>query len=138
MSHPILILLTVLIFVLLITTRYFKPQAPAPTPTPTTTPMTKLDNSWQLVFNDEFNGSELDPTKWITSFPWGRNGANPAELQYYAEDAFECTNGVHRIKAEKRPMAGHDYTSGIITSYGKFHLTYGYVEMRAKMPKGKG
>ena len=139
MSHPILVvLLAALVFVLFITTRYIKPHVSTHTPTPTTSPTARLDSSWQLVFSDEFNGSELDTTKWITSFPWGRSGANPDELQYYAEDAFEFANGIHRIRAEKRSMAGYEYTSGIITSYGKFHLTYGYIEIRAKIPQGKG
>lgn len=95
-------------------------------------------SAWQIVFNDEFEADALDDSKWLTAFPWGRNGANESELQYYAEDAFEFQNGVSRIKAEKRPMAGHDYTSGIITSYNRFHFQYGYAEIRAKLPAGQG
>jgi beta-glucanase (GH16 family) len=108
------------------------------TPTPVLSPAVTLDSSWHLVFNDEFEETALDINKWLTMFPWGRSGANSSELQYYAEDAFELINGIHRIRAEKRSMAGYDYTSGIITSYGTFHLKYGYVEIRAKMPKGQG
>ena len=31
-----------------------------------------------------------------------------------------------------------DYLSGILTSYGSFRMTHGYVEMRAKVPPGRG
>src|SRR5690242_15236708 len=35
-------------------------------------------------------------------------------------------------------MAGHDYTSGMISSFGHFAQQYGYFEIRAKFPAGKG
>lgn len=108
------------------------------TPTPSIPIGPASDSSWQLVFDDHFEGDTLDPDKWLTQFPWGRDGANPSELQYYAEDAFEVANSINRIKAAQRSMAGHDYTSGIITSYGAFAMTYGYVEIRARVPSGKG
>lgn len=121
-----------------LTTRTTISRALSLTPTPVPTPNAPLDGSWQLVFNDEFDGQELDTTKWMTRFPWGRNGANSSELQYYVEDAFEVINGIHRIKAEQRSVAGFDYTSGIITSFGVFTMTYGYVEARVRVPSGQG
>ncbi len=104
--------------------------------------MSKVSNlppgSWQLVFDDHFDGVSIDGSKWITSFPWGRDGANASELQFYEPDAFLLTSSLVRIKAEKRTMDEHNYTSGIITSYGKFAMTYGYAEIRTKVPYGKG
>jgi beta-glucanase (GH16 family) len=35
-------------------------------------------------------------------------------------------------------MHEFNFTSGIITSFASFNLTYGYVEVRAKVPKGRG
>lgn len=135
-NSALIIFLSILIFGLFITWRHHWGFPFTHTTSPSTS--LTLDNTWQLVFSDEFNGVELDLDKWITAFPWGRTGANSSELQYYAEDAFEFVNGVHRIRAEKRSMAGYDYTSGIITSFGKFHVMSGYIEIRARMPNGKG
>lgn len=137
--HQILlaILAALLVLELYLATRYTLTSAAPPPPTPSV-PVIAIDHSWELIFSDEFDGTEVNADKWITMFPWGRNGANPSELQYYAEDAFEFLEGIHRIKAEQRSMAGYDYTSGIITSAGKFSMTYGYMEVRAKMPHGQG
>ncbi len=94
---------------------------------------------WQMVFEDEFDGDSLDDCKWSTAYPWGaRTGATNGESEYYTDDAFEFTGGTLRIRAEKRDISGFHYTSGMIASYGKFSQKYGYFEMRAKLPQGKG
>lgn len=93
--------------------------------------------AWNTVFTDHFEAASLDLNKWITSLPWGRTNGN--ELQYYAEDAFDLSVfSRNRIKAERRQMYGYSYTSGAITSHTLFSLQYGYVEIRTKIPKGKG
>ena len=40
------------------------------------TPITSLPDpsGWKLAFSDEFDGKELDPTKWNTYYPWVENG----------------------------------------------------------------
>ena len=95
------------------------------------------DNSWSLVFDDEFDGTTLDRDKWHTAYPWGRDRSSVGELQWYADDAFVEQDGILRIVAQHRPMEGHQYTSGIIASWDTFSTTYGYFEIRAKIPKGK-
>ncbi len=40
---------------------------------------------WAYAGGDEFNGNELDYTKWLDSYPWGRNLYCNQELQYYTD-----------------------------------------------------
>lgn len=90
-------------------------------------------------FTEEFTGTALNTAKWSKTYPWGlRNNSGTGEVQYYADNAFSLSNGILNIKAEKKATQGYPYTSGIICSYGKFSQQYGYFEMRAKFPKGKG
>jgi beta-glucanase (GH16 family) len=95
---------------------------------------------WKLTFQDEFNGSSLDPQKWNPNDPWGRE--RNQELQAYVKDAFVVTNGLLHIQAEKREAfyarKQRSYTSGMMTTYGKFSQQYGRFEIRCRVPKGKG
>lgn len=90
-----------------------------------------------LVWNDEFDGSELSGEKWFTQRYMG--GRGNSELQTYAGgENLEVSNGTLKIKVEKtgEGQTIGDYTSGRLDS--KFVFTYGRVEMRAKLPAEKG
>jgi beta-glucanase (GH16 family) len=89
-----------------------------------------------LIFNDEFSGSQLDATYWETQYRWGRT--NEPELQYYSADALKVSDGILRIVANRHQMDDMEYTSAMIASYDKFTFTYGYLEMRARIPSGQG
>lgn len=91
---------------------------------------------WRLTFRDEFDGERLDRAKWEDHFQGRRT--NGPELQYYAKDGYEVGGGVLRLKAERRAAGGKDYTSGMIGSFGKFSQKYGYFEIRARCPRGRG
>jgi beta-glucanase (GH16 family) len=86
-----------------------------------------------LIFSEEFNGSQLDTTRWDTYYP-----TYAGELQYYSPDAFEFRNGTINIRADTRHMNGYNYTSGMLTTYGSFSQLHGYYEIRAKLPRGAG
>lgn len=112
---------------------------PSPVPTPELPlPLRTLPDTpkWRLAFNDEFDGSSLNTDNWSTQLQWGR--INRPELQYYSPDAFELKDGILRIKADRQTLGGMDYSSGIISTYWHFWFTFGYVEMRAKLPSGAG
>ena len=57
---------------------------------------------------------------------------------------FSVRDGALSITADRTParltqqLGGYNYTSGLITSQPTFNQTYGYFEMRARLPAGKG
>lgn len=99
-------------------------------------PPAENQQAWELVFSDEFNSGKINPHHWQVQVKAA--DSNSSELQFYANDAVSVTNGTLRIKAEKRNVVNHGYTSGFLTSKGLLAQQYGYFEMRAKIPSGKG
>ncbi len=95
-----------------------------------------------LVWADEFDGNQLDQSKWsyqigngqLYGLPgWGNN-----ELQYYTDSNDTVANGVLTITAKNDGAGGYPYTSTRIRSLNKGDFTYGRFEMRAKLPTGQG
>lgn len=95
---------------------------------------------YRLVWSDEFDYSGLpDSAKWIydtegNEASWGNN-----EAQYYTvgkkENAF-VNDGFLHITALKKDAGGKNYTSARLVS--KADWKYGKVEVRAKLPDGRG
>jgi len=121
------------------------PNAPTPNEN-------RLDD-YEMVFSDEFNNTELDTTKWNTSFLWGPYTVINGEEQHYVDIANDPNFGynpftfdgnymtINTIKTppELLSRAGNQpYLSGLITSYDAFKFTYGYAETRAKFTHGRG
>lgn len=109
--------------------------------------------NWNLVFDDEFNETSLDTTKWTPCFRWGTNaGCNSSTTpqSWYLPSNVIVSNGTLKLKAQNQPITEngttYPYTSGMIStgpwdktrSAAKFALIYGYMEIRAKVPKGQG
>ncbi len=114
--------------------------------------------NWELVFSDEFEGSEVDRSKWNTTYYYGsRTNLWNDEEQYYVDDAFSFEDGVISITAQKldesleafeaidqQLLTAHekstsfDYTSGLLSGHDKVAFTYGYIEIDAKIPSGQG
>ena len=93
---------------------------------------------WTLTFQDEFDGKALDTARWIDSYPDNVRTHSNNEQQYYATDGYLLSKGLLRLKAERRAMEKMPYTSGMVTTYGKFAQKFGWFEIRCRMPKGKG
>jgi beta-glucanase (GH16 family) len=119
-----------------------------------------LSSTATPTFDDEFSSLDLwngSSGIWDTSYPWAPpgGGTNPTnrELEWYINASYSSTNnvdpwyvtrGILHITAAPAALSikpyidYYDYTSGILTTYHSFAQTYGYFEMRARLPEGKG
>jgi hypothetical protein len=88
---------------------------------------------WELTFEDNFEGDDLDTKLWDTGYKAGDH-----EAQYYVDDAFELEDGILKIRAEERQVRDREYTSGILTTQDIFDQRYGRFTIRAKVPVGQG
>ncbi len=108
---------------------------------------TATTSELKLVWSDEFDKDGLpDPTKWSydvgtgCDLPcgcgWGNN-----EKEYYTKDRLEnarAENGNLIIEARKERFEDRDYTSARLVSKGKGDWKYGRIEVKAKIPSGRG
>lgn len=96
--------------------------------------------NWVLVWSDEFNNSGLpDDRKW--SYDVGGDGWGNNELQYYTAKRTEnarIEDTALIIETRKESYSGKNYTSARLVSKNKGDWLYGKVEVRAKLPSGKG
>ena len=116
---------------------------------------------WELVWSDEFDGNNLDSSKWSyweNGDPWksgnylDENGNLVDEYgfkakQYYLRDNVKVENGYLAITVKKEndktvKINGQDrkilYSSGAVHTKNKFTVREGKIEMRAAMPEGIG
>jgi beta-glucanase (GH16 family) len=93
---------------------------------------------YTLVWNDEFDKATLDYTKWEHEI--NGNGGGNNELQYYT--AFPTNSFIEGgkliIKALHENYQGKEYTSARIRSLNKGDWLYGRIEVKAKVPTGRG
>lgn len=97
---------------------------------------------WNLVWSDEFNGPNIDFTKWEHEVN-GEGGGNN-ELQYYTNRDVNSfiDDGKLVIKALKETYTGPDgtraYTSARLRTKYKGDWKYGRFEISTKLPIGQG
>ncbi len=91
--------------------------------------------SWQ----DEFDKpGKPDPAKW--SYALGDHGWGNNELQNYTDkiENAKIEDGNLVITAIKEKSGKAEYSSARLVSKGKGDFLYGKIEVRAKLPKGRG
>lgn len=106
-------------------------------------PQPPVDKNWKFettpVWADEFDYTGApEAAKWgydIGGGGWGNN-----EKQYYTNSTnnAKVQDGKLTITAIKEPINGMNYSSARLVSKNKGDFLYGRVEVRAKLPAGKG
>ncbi len=110
----------------------------------TTTP----PEGYRLVWSDEFERDGApDPAKWVHDTVRNREGWFNHERQYYArasDDNAQVRNGKLLITARRETprdapdWGGQHYTSARLNTRGKAEWTYGFFEVSARLPCGRG
>ena len=97
------------------------------------------EGGYRLVWEDNFDGSELDDKNWtIETFG---DGAGNHELQFYREENVsvgrEPVTGESClvITARREQYRDRQFTSGRIISRDKFTFQYGKIEARIRLPR---
>jgi len=95
--------------------------------------------SFTLSWADEFDGTSVNTSDW--TFETGASGWGNNELQNYTNgDNAEVKDGKLILTAKKvndNQQPG-SYTSTRMITKGKKEFTYGKMEVRAKLPSGRG
>lgn len=95
---------------------------------------------YSLVWSDEFAGSQVDANSWNFESGNGSGGWGNHELEYYTNSPKNVfvSNGNLVIEARKESLNGFNYTSTRMTTQNKKSFTFGRIDIRAKLPVGKG
>jgi beta-glucanase (GH16 family) len=106
-----------------------------------------LPGDWRLTFQDEFGGASVDPV-WHPAQYWDHDltVVGGGELEAYDPTGVSTSDGLLHLTARRDSYHGVPYVSGLVMTGGekavpaspKFSFLYGYVEVRAKLPAGRG
>jgi len=103
-----------------------------------------VPGNWHLAWSDEFSGSALDTSKWSTG--WFGSGVtvpvNSYEQQCYDPAQVTTAGGNLNLtaiaKAQTVNGTTYPYSSGMVTTMGKYSFTYGAVEARINLTGTNG
>jgi alpha-L-fucosidase len=85
---------------------------------------------WKLVWNDEFDGATIDPSKWEVCGDWKRRDG-----YWVKDDAYLDGKGNLVLRTKKE---GDRYTCGAVRTKDKFEHRYGYWVCRCQFPQQPG
>ena len=93
-------------------------------------PTARVADDYALVWSDEFDGRELDATKWAP------RGLGPRKGGVTVADAITLDGEGHlRITTRRAETESGEveYHTGMIGTQGRFETTYGYFEVRLRV-----
>lgn len=109
---------------------------------------TPVPQGYSLVWSDEFDGTGLpDQKKWVHDTRGNKELWWHNERQYYSKRRVENTrleNGKLIIEARKEALStqsdwvGQEYSSARLVTQGNASWKYGFFDIRAKLPCGRG
>jgi beta-glucanase (GH16 family) len=106
-----------------------------------------------LKFDATFPGSQLNSQVWSTCYPWASGGCtnfgntDDPDLEWYQKPQDQVNGGVLHLVAQRESTVGvdkrgaakeYDCRSGMVTTYPSLRFEYGYVQVTAQIPFGKG
>jgi beta-glucanase (GH16 family) len=110
---------------------------------------------WDQTFEDKFNTSKLDKSKWMTRYFWGDKSMNSSfvleddnsfitdgnNIEFYDNKARIVTKPGHATGLVWRANQGFvqedfDFTSGLISTAKSFRQKYGIFKAKVKMAAG--
>jgi len=97
--------------------------------------------NYQLVFDDEFNGTSIDASKWNQVGPWGL----PVASHWSGHFTYPSFSGNFSNVSEANGLAtitihntgggpGGTWTGGVLSTNTAKYFTYGFFEARVKLP----
>lgn len=120
-------------------------------PAPTTPPSTDIKpvgvpGTFELAFQDEFNGTTLDTSKWSFGPPWGNGSGQFCQgEEYFTQTDYTVSGGNLNIYYRRRANPINEcgiirkYNTVMVQSKGKVTVRDGqYIEWRLKPALGQG
>ncbi len=104
--------------------------AERPEPAKERLPKAPAGKEWKLVWHDEFDGKQVDESKWNRLGDWKRRDGF-----WVKEDAYLSGKGTLLLRTRKD---GERYTCGAVNTRDKFEHAFGYYVARCKLPRQPG
>ena len=106
-----------------------------------------IPDGYELLWHDEFHVGSVDPQKWAYETGDGTDYGLPSgwgnnELQLYTSNEENSRVGqdgdVSALIITARYHGYNQFTSAKLTTKGLFSMRFGRIDVRAKLPEGKG
>ncbi len=120
------------------------PPPPPPPPDPCGPTIEKsIGVNWQCSFADDFSGTSLDTSKWVAQRTENSGFTDGESCFVDDSDNVSVSDGTLKLTSREEASSFNcgdpygdftaKYTSGMVSTWGRFSQTYGRFEVRAKI-----